>query len=140
LPLHRDIVGLAEKYDAKLFVDDCHATGFFGPTGRGTDEYHNVMGKVDIINSTLGKALGGATGGYTTGKQGVVDVLRQKARPYLFSNTLAPPVVGASLEVFRILSEDASLPAKVQASTHYFRDAMTAAGFTITGAQYVYVL
>ena len=128
-------MALAEKYDARVFIDECHATGFFGPTGRGTDEYWGVRGKIDIINSTLGKALGGATGGYTTGRQDVVDVLRQKARPYLFSNTLAPPVVGASLEVFKILQQDSSLPAKVQESTHYFRDRMTAAGFSLTGAQ-----
>lgn len=117
-----------------MFIDECHATGFFGPTGRGTDEYFGLHGQIDIINSTLGKALGGATGGYTTGKQEVIDVLRQKARPYLFSNTLAPPVVGASLEVFRILSEDSSLPAKLLESTHHFRKRMSEAGFTISGS------
>ena len=127
-------MALAKKYDAKVFIDECHATGFFGPTGRGTDEYFGLRGEIDVINSTLGKALGGATGGYTTGRQGIVDVLRQKARPYLFSNTLAPPVVGASLEVFKILSADSSLPAKLLESTHYFRDRMTAAGFEISGS------
>merc|ERR1712034_182480 len=99
----KDIVALAKEHDAVTFIDECHATGFFGPTGRGTDEYHDVFGQIDIVNSTLGKALGGATGGYTAGRQEVVDILRQKSRPYLFSNTMAPCVVGASLAVFERL-------------------------------------
>merc|ERR1711871_161639 len=100
-----EICDLAEKYDATVFIDECHATGFFGKTGRGTDEHCGVQGRIDIINSTLGKALGGATGGYTTGRQEVIDILRQRSRPYLFSNTMAPPVVGASIKVFELLQE-----------------------------------
>ncbi len=110
----KDIVALAEKYNAKIFIDECHATGFFGPTGKGTDEYHGVRGKIDIINSTLGKALGGATGGYTAGSKEVVDLLRQRARPYLFSNSVAPAVVGASLKVFEMLEKDTSFVEKVR--------------------------
>jgi glycine C-acetyltransferase len=131
----KDICALAEKHDALVFIDECHATGFFGRTGRGTIEHCDVHGRVAIINSTLGKALGGATGGYTTGMQAVVDVLRQKARPYLFSNSVAPPVVGASLKVFEMLSDPAGNPAveKVRANTHLFRRRLAAAGFTLSG-------
>jgi glycine C-acetyltransferase len=131
----KDICELAEKHDALVFIDECHATGFFGRTGRGTIEHCDVHGRVAIINSTLGKALGGATGGYTTGMQAVVDVLRQKARPYLFSNSVAPPVVGASLEVFKMLSDPAGNTAvdTVRANTHLFRRRMAAAGFTLSG-------
>lgn len=131
----KEIVALAKKYDAVTFIDECHATGFFGPTGRGTDEYHGVYGQIDIINSTLGKALGGATGGYTASRRDVVDMLRQRARPYLFSNSVAPAVVGASLEVFKMLSADASLVTHVRSLTHQFRDAMVKAGFTLKGAR-----
>ena len=110
-----------------------HATGFFGRTGRGTDEYHGVQGRVDIINSTLGKALGGATGGYTAGPRRVVEVLRQRSRPYLFSNSVAPAVVAASLAVFDLLEKDHSLVAKLQRNTHAFRDGMAKAGFKLSG-------
>lgn len=130
----KEIVALAKKYNAHTFIDECHATGFFGPTGRGTDEYHGVMGQIDIINSTLGKALGGATGGYTAARKEVIDVLRNKARPYLFSNSVAPAVVGASLKVFDMLSKDSSYVEKVRRLTHKFRKAMGAAGFTLKGA------
>ena len=129
----REIVALAAKYDASIFVDECHATGFFGKTGRGTDEHTGTQGQVHIINSTLGKALGGATGGYTASTREVVDVLRNKARPYLFSNSVAPAVVGASLKVFDMIEKDSSHCAKVRALTHRFRDGMTAAGFTLSG-------
>eukprot|EP01027_Heterolobosea_sp_BB2_P009178 GEZU01013566.1.p1 GENE.GEZU01013566.1~~GEZU01013566.1.p1 ORF type:complete len:457 (+),score=167.71 GEZU01013566.1:107-1372(+) len=127
------IVELAEKYNANIFIDECHATGFFGKTGRGTPEYFGVEGKIDIINSTLGKALGGASGGYTSGRKEIVDILRQKARPYLFSNTLAPPIVGASLKTFEILTRGTELRDKLMANTKQFRSAMTKAGFNIIG-------
>jgi glycine C-acetyltransferase len=130
----KEIVALAKKYDALTFIDECHATGFFGPTGRGTDEYWGVRGQIDIINSTLGKALGGATGGYTAASREVVDMCRQRARPYLFSNTVAPSVVGASLKVFEMLEADSSYVAKVRSLTHRFRTKMGAAGFTLKGA------
>jgi glycine C-acetyltransferase len=128
-----EIVALAAKYDASVFIDECHATGFFGPTGRGTDEHTGTFGKVDIINSTLGKALGGATGGYTASTREVVDVLRNKARPYLFSNSVAPAVVGASLKVFDMIEKDSSHCAKVKSLTHRFRRSMGALGFTLSG-------
>ena len=128
-----EIVALAQKYDASIFVDDCHATGFFGATGRGTDEHTGTRGRVHIINSTLGKALGGATGGYTAASREVVDVLRNKARPYLFSNSVAPSVVGASLKVFDMIEQDSSHCARVRALTHRFRRGMTALGFTLSG-------
>lgn len=131
----KDIVGLARKYDARVFVDECHATGFFGPTGRGTDEYFGLQGQIDIINSTLGKALGGATGGYTTGKAELVDLLRNKARPYLFSNTLAPAVAGASIRVFEMLEEDSTMVTTLREHTHYFRDRLGEAGFTVLGSR-----
>lgn len=133
----QEIVALAEKYDAQLFIDECHATGFFGPTGRGSDEYCGISGKVDVINSTLGKALGGSTGGYTTGRKEVVDLLRQRSRPYLFSNSLGPSVVGASLKVFEMLTESSEFVDKIRANTHHFRDRMTAAGFTLKGSRCV---
>jgi len=126
-----EITALAEQYDALVMVDDCHATGFFGPTGRGSPEYHGVLDKVDIITSTLGKALGGGMGGFTTARQEVVDLLRQRSRPYLFSNSLAPPLVAASLKVFEMLEESSALREKLVANTHYFRNAMTEAGFDI---------
>jgi glycine C-acetyltransferase len=128
-----EIVALAKKYGASTFVDECHATGFFGATGRGTDEHTGTFGKLDIINSTLGKALGGATGGYTAGSRALVDVLRNKARPYLFSNSVAPAIVGASLAVFDILEADASRVAALRALTHRWRDGLAALGFTLSG-------
>jgi glycine C-acetyltransferase len=130
----KKIVSLAEKYNAQIFVDDCHATGFFGATGRGSPEYCGVNGKIDIINSTLGKALGGATGGYTVGPKPVIDLLRQRSRPYLFSNSIPPSIAGASLETFKILATSTDLVTKVQNNTRHFRTAMKAAGFTIAGA------
>lgn len=131
-PLAR-IVELARKYNALVFVDECHATGFFGATGRGTEEYDNVMGEVDIINSTLGKALGGASGGYTTGPAELISFLRQKSRPYLFSNTLPPAVVAVGLKVMDMLLQSSELTQRVQSNTQRFRQAMTKAGFTIAG-------
>lgn len=125
------IAELAQKYNALLMVDDSHATGFIGATGRGSAEFHGVMDKVDIFTSTLGKALGGASGGFTTARQPIVDLLRQRSRPYLFSNSLPPPLVAASLKVFEILSGSTALRDKLEDNTRYFRDAMTAAGFDI---------
>lgn len=125
------IVELAEKYDAAVMVDDSHSTGFVGKTGRGSHEYRGVMGKIDIINGTLGKALGGASGGFTSGKKEIIDILRQHSRPYLFSNTLAPSVVGASIAVLDLLSETTDLRDRLEANTRYFREKMTEAGFDI---------
>lgn len=125
------IVRLAEKYDAIVLVDDSHSTGFLGKTGRGTPEYHGVMGKVDLITGTLGKALGGASGGFTSGRRQIIEMLRQRSRPYLFSNTLAPSVVGASIAVLDLLSETTALRDKLAFNTQYFREQMTAAGFDI---------
>jgi len=125
------IVELAEKYDAAIMVDDSHSTGFIGKTGRGTHEYRGVMGKIDIITGTLGKALGGANGGFTSGKKEIIEMLRQRSRPYLFSNTLAPAIVGASIAVFDMLSETTDLRDKLEANTKYFRKKMTEAGFDI---------
>ncbi|MCB0557021.1 MAG: glycine C-acetyltransferase [Phaeodactylibacter sp.] len=125
------ICDLAEQYDAMVMVDDCHATGFIGKTGRGTHEHHNVMGRVDIITGTFGKAMGGASGGFTATRQEIVDMLRQRSRPYLFSNTLAPAIVGASIKVIDLLSSSTALRDKLEANTIYFREKMTAAGFDI---------
>jgi len=125
------IVELAEKYDAVIMIDDCHSTGFLGKTGRGTHEYRGVMGKIDIITGTLGKALGGASGGFTSGKKEVIEMLRQRSRPYLFSNTLAPSIAGASIAVFNMLSETTALRDKLESNTRYFRTKMTEAGFEI---------
>lgn len=125
------IVELAEKYDACIMVDECHSSGFLGKTGRGTHEYRGVMGKIDIITGTLGKALGGASGGFTSGRKEVIELLRQRSRPYLFSNTLAPSIVGASIAVLDLLSETTELRDKLEANTLYFREGMTAAGFDI---------
>ncbi len=125
------IVELAEKYDAVVMVDDSHSTGFIGKTGRGTPEYRGVQGKIDIITSTFGKALGGANGGFTSGRKEVIEMLRQRSRPYLFSNTLAPNIVGASIAVFDMLSETTDLRDKLEANTKYFREKMTEAGFDI---------
>ena len=125
------ICDLAEKYDALVMVDDCHSTGFVGPTGRGTHEYCNVVGRVDIITGTLGKALGGAMGGFTSGKKEIIEILRQKSRPYLFSNSLAPSIVGAGIKVLDILSESTLLRDKLESNTKYFREKMSEAGFDI---------
>jgi len=122
---------LAEKYNAVLLVDDSHSTGFMGRTGRGTHEYHNVMGKVDIITGTLGKALGGAMGGFTSGRKEIIDMLRQRSRPYLFSNSLAPSIVGASIAVLDLLSSTTELRDKLEWNTKYFREKITQAGFDI---------
>ena len=126
-----EIVPLGEKYDALVMIDDAHSTGFMGKTGRGTPEYRGVLGKIDIITGTLGKALGGASGGFTTGKKEIIELLRQRSRPYLFSNTLAPSVVGASIAVFDLLSETTELRDKLEENTKYFRQKMTEAGFDI---------
>ncbi len=125
------ICDLADKYDALVMVDECHAAGFIGKTGRGTLELKNVMGRVDIVTGTLGKALGGAMGGYTTGKKEIIELLRQRSRPYLFSNSLAPAIVGATLKVFEMLSKDTSLRDKLEWNTNYFKEGMKKAGFDI---------
>ena len=125
------ICDLAEEFGAMVMVDDSHATGFTGKTGRGSIEHRNVMGRVDVITSTLGKALGGASGGFTTGRQEIIDMLRQRSRPYLFSNTLAPCVAGAALKAFELLSETTELRDRLEENTRYFRGKMTAAGFAI---------
>ncbi|MBW7870271.1 MAG: glycine C-acetyltransferase [Flavobacteriia bacterium] len=127
----KGVCDLAEKYGALVMVDDSHATGFIGKTGRGTHEYCDVMGRVDIITSTLGKALGGAMGGFTAGKKEVIEMLRQRSRPYLFSNSLAPGIVGAALHVFDLLEKDTTLRDKVMENAEYFRGKMKAAGFDI---------
>ena len=126
-----EIVALAEKYNALVMVDDSHAVGFVGKTGRGTHEYNDVMGKIDIITGTLGKALGGAMGGYTSGKKEVIDMLRQRSRPYLFSNSLSPVITGASIAVLDLLSSTTELRDKVMDNALYFREGMTKAGFDI---------
>lgn len=125
------ICQLAEKYNALVMIDESHCSGFMGKTGRGTHEYHNVMGKIDIITGTLGKALGGASGGFTSGRKEIIDMLRQRSRPYLFSNTLAPAITGASIAVLDMLSETTQLRDKLESNTQYFRKAMTEAGFDI---------
>jgi len=127
----KDICDLADKYDALVMVDDSHATGFFGPTGRGTPEYCGVQGRIDIHNSTLGKALGGASGGFTSARQEIVSLLRQRARPYLFSNTLAPPIVCSTIACIDLLSSTTSLRDKLESNTRYFREHMSKAGFDI---------
>ena len=125
------ICDLAEKYDALVMVDDCHSTGFVGKTGRGTHEHCDVIGRVDIITGTLGKALGGAMGGFTSGRKEIVEMLRQKSRPYLFSNSLAPSIVGSGIKVLEILEKSTDLRDKLEANTKYFRKAMSEAGFDI---------
>ncbi len=125
------ICDLADKYDAMVMIDECHATGFIGETGRGTLEEKGVMKRIDIITGTLGKALGGAMGGYTTGKKEIIDMLRQRSRPYLFSNSLAPVIVGASIKVFDLLENDTSLRDKLEKNTKYFKQGMQKAGFDI---------
>jgi len=125
------ITDLAERYDALVMVDDSHATGFLGKTGRGSAEHHGVMDRIDIFTSTLGKALGGGSGGFTTARQPIIDLLRQRSRPYLFSNTLPPPLVAAGIKVFEMLSASTGLRDRLEANTRYFRERMTAAGFDI---------
>ncbi|MFQ5492423.1 MAG: aminotransferase class I/II-fold pyridoxal phosphate-dependent enzyme, partial [Phycisphaerae bacterium] len=125
------ICDLAERYDALVMVDDCHCTGFMGRTGRGSTEHCGVMGRVDVITSTLGKALGGASGGFTTGRAEIIELLRQRSRPYLFSNTVSPVVVKASIVVMDLLTESTELRDKVEANTRRFRKGMTEAGFDI---------
>jgi glycine C-acetyltransferase len=126
-----EICDLADKYDAMVMVDDSHATGFMGPTGRGTPEHRGVLDRIDVITSTLGKALGGGSGGFTTGRQEIIDVLRQRSRPYLFSNSVAPPIVGAALAVFDIIDRDSGPRERLRANTRQFREGMSAAGFHI---------
>ncbi|MEO6671360.1 MAG: glycine C-acetyltransferase [Ferruginibacter sp.] len=125
------ICDLADKYDAIVMIDECHSSGFLGKSGRGTHEYRNVMGRIDIITGTLGKALGGASGGFTSGKKEIIEMLRQRSRPYLFSNTLAPSIVGASIAVLDMLSTTTELRDKLESNTKYFRTKMTEAGFDI---------
>lgn len=125
------ICELADKYKALVMIDECHATGFMGKTGRGTHEYHNVLGKIDIITGTLGKALGGAMGGFTSGRKEIIEMLRQRSRPYLFSNSLAPSITGASIEVIDMLSESTALRDKLWNNTKYFREKIILAGFDI---------
>jgi glycine C-acetyltransferase len=125
------ICDLADKYDAAVMVDDSHSTGFIGAHGRGTHEYRGVMDRVDVITSTLGKALGGASGGFTSGRQEIVDLLRQRSRPYLFSNTLAPAIAATSLAVLNILTESTELRDRLESNTKYFRDGMAQRGFDI---------
>ena len=125
------ICDLADKYDAIVMIDECHSSGFLGKNGRGTHEYRNVMGRIDIITGTLGKALGGASGGFTSGKREIIEMLRQRSRPYLFSNTVAPSIVGASIAVLDMLSETTDLRDRLESNTKYFREKMTAAGFDI---------
>jgi glycine C-acetyltransferase len=126
-----EICDLADEYNAVVMVDDSHATGFVGRTGRGTPEHHGVMDRVDVITSTLGKAMGGASGGFTTGRREIVEMLRQRSRPYLFSNSLAPPIVAASMAAFQHLDETTELRDRLEENTRYFREAMTAKGFDI---------
>lgn len=130
----KEICDLSDKYDAMVFMDECHATGFLGKTGRGTEEYLNLSkNRVHIINSTLGKALGGAMGGYTTGNKQIIDILRQRSRPYLFSNTLPPAIVGSALKALELIMKDTSLPSKVAENTKRFRSQMKALGFNVIG-------
>jgi len=133
------ICDLSDKYDAMVMIDECHATGFIGPKGKGTLEEKGVMGRIDIITGTLGKALGGAMGGYTTGKKEIIEILRQRSRPYLFSNSLAPAIVGASIKVFEMLEKDTSLRDTLQENTEYFKKGMKEAGFDIIDGDSVIV-
>lgn len=125
------ICDLAEKYDSLVMIDECHASGFMGETGRGTHEYRNVIGRIDIITGTLGKALGGASGGFTSGRKEIIEMLRQRSRPYLFSNTLAPSIVGASITALDMINETTELRDRLEDNTRYFREKMTAAGFDL---------
>lgn len=133
------IVELAEKYEALVMTDECHSTGFMGKTGRGVHEHRGVMGKIDVITGTLGKALGGASGGFTSGRKEIIELLRQRSRPYLFSNTLAPSITGASIAVFDLLSETTELRDKLEENTKYFRSKMTEAGFDIKPGEHAIV-
>lgn len=133
------IVALAEKYQALVMTDECHSTGFMGKTGRGVHEHRGVMGKMDIITGTLGKALGGASGGFTSGRKEIIELLRQRSRPYLFSNTLAPSITGASLAVLELLSETTELRDTLEKNTRYFREKMVAAGFDIKPGEHAIV-
>ncbi|GAA0856192.1 glycine C-acetyltransferase [Aliiglaciecola litoralis] len=135
----KGICDLAEQYDAMVMVDDCHATGFVGENGRGSHEYNDVMGRVDIITGTLGKALGGASGGYTSGKKEVIEWLRQRSRPYLFSNSVAPPIVAASLKVFEMLENGHDLRARLNRNSVHFRTRMEEAGFTLSGKDHAII-
>lgn len=130
------ICDLADQYEALVMTDECHSSGFIGKTGRGVPEYCGVMGRVDIITGTLGKALGGASGGFTSGRKEIIELLRQRSRPYLFSNTLAPSITGASIEVFNMLSETTALRDKLEQNTKYFRTEMTNAGFAIKAGEH----
>jgi glycine C-acetyltransferase len=130
------IVELAEKHDAIIMIDECHSSGFLGKTGRGTHEYRGVVGKIDIITGTLGKALGGASGGFTSGRKEIIEILRQRSRPYLFSNTLAPSIAGASIAVLDMLTETTDLRDKLEWNTKYFREKMTLAGFDIKAGEH----
>ncbi len=132
----KEICDLADKYNALVMVDDSHAVGFMGRLGRGTHEHCGVMDRIDILTGTLGKALGGASGGYTSGRKEIIEMLRQRSRPYLFSNTLAPMIAGVSLEVIRMLKDSTSLRDTLEKNTRYFRQAMTEAGFTITPGEH----
>ncbi len=133
------ICDLADKYNALVMIDECHSSGFMGKTGRGTHEFRNVMGRIDIITGTLGKALGGASGGFTAARQEIVDILRQRSRPYLFSNTVAPSIVGASIKVLDLLTSSTTLRDKLEFNTTYFREKMTAAGFDIKTGEHAIV-
>lgn len=133
------IVALAEKYQALVMTDECHSTGFMGKTGRGVHEHRGVMGKIDVITGTLGKALGGASGGFTSGRKEIIELLRQRSRPYLFSNTLAPSITGASLAVLELLSETTELRDTLEKNTRYFREKMQAAGFDIKPGEHAIV-
>jgi glycine C-acetyltransferase len=133
------IVALAEKYEALIMIDECHASGFVGKTGRGTHEFRNVMGRIDIITGTLGKALGGASGGFTSGKKEIIELLRQRSRPYLFSNTLAPSIAGTSIAVLDLLSETTELRDQLERNTKYFRSEMMKAGFDIKPGEHAIV-
>jgi glycine C-acetyltransferase len=135
----KGVCDLADKYDAMVMVDDCHATGFVGEQGKGSHEYCDVMGRVDIITGTLGKALGGASGGFTSGKKAVIDWLRQRSRPYLFSNSVAPPIVAASLKVFDMMSNGQDLRDKLKQNAAHFRARMEEAGFTLSGKDHAII-
>jgi len=130
------ICDLAERYDALVMVDDSHAVGFMGPHGRGTPEYHGVVDRVDVVTGTLGKALGGASGGYTSGRREIIEMLRQRSRPYLFSNTVAPPIAGASIKAIDLLAQSTELRDRLEENTRFFRQGMTERGFAIVPGEH----